>query len=196
MRPVATRYCSSGGSARTLVLVEIAQVADVAAEPPRGALEHEAVSSCAVVGADEIAQRAGAVELAIGQLGIRIAIATECGAEMREVVERSSSSHGRKRSSSRTRAPVSADASPDDRPRVLRPHRDDARRRVPAPQPFVLDRAHTGSGNPRRERDAALASSAAALGRLADIHDRDDALIVLHARGGARRRGRPSRRRS
>jgi hypothetical protein len=116
------------------VLSQIPQLEDAPSQPLRRAFQNRRGQRFPVIGADQVAERTGTVELAIADQPAGLPFATELRAEMPQVVE-----------------PVQYQPRPE--PRLLthqftrlrhpaphhrasislRPHRYDSRRRIPAP---------------------------------------------------------------
>jgi hypothetical protein len=129
--------------------LELAEMADRAAEPTRRAAEHGAGELAEVGRGDHEAQRAGAIELAVrdaagaiaGAVAAGAVAAVQLGAEVREVLERGEHEPRPEAHLLAHERAAAGRAAPHERATVgLRPHRDDAGRRVPAPQPLVLAR--------------------------------------------------------
>ena len=139
------------------VVAEVAQVGDGVAEPPARGAEDRARQRRHVVGAHEVAQRSRAGELPRGQLAWQVV----------EPVEQ------HPRPEPHVVADQRAVHSPPHRDRAVavRPHRDDARGRVPPLEPLVFDRAHHGPPIPPQTRRSL--QSPASSGRL-----RSNACIV------------------
>ena len=114
----------------------------------RRAVQDAARQRFAVVGAHQVPKRAGSVELAIGDQRSR-SVRRQARAQMLQVVEAASSSHGRNRASSRTSAPVPAIR----RQTTARPSASAHTETMPGvgspnPRPFVLAlRAIAASGS-------------------------------------------------
>src|SRR4051794_32176897 len=123
-------------------------MADTLSQSPRGAVENRTRETARIAGADEIPQLAGTAELAIRDASTvrqrvgAVVLARECRAQVRQVVETIEQEPRAKTVHLAHERAGLRHASPDDRvARVLRPHRHDAGRRVPPPQPLFLDGA-------------------------------------------------------
>ncbi len=113
---------------------QLSKVIDLSAQASRGAIEHGRRQHLAIVGAHEIAQRAGTVELAVGHARIGRSLGPEARAKMLEVVEPVEQEPGSESFVFAHQRPGGGDSAPHDGAAVgLRPHGDDPGCRVPAP---------------------------------------------------------------
>ena len=120
-------------------LAELAQMRQRAAEAPRCAAENGGHQRASGVGAHEEPQRSRAVQLAEGDAGPALAFGGEVASEVDQIVEAVEQDPGTKAVVLSHERAGRGHAAPRHRASVrLGPHRDNAGRVVPAPEPFVF----------------------------------------------------------
>ena len=121
-------------------IAELADVTDRAAEPARRAVDDRRRHRRELVRADDEAQGARPGELAVGDARAGVALGAEPVAEVLEIVEAIEDEPRPEPDLVAHELAAGGDASPHRRAAIaIRPHRDDARRRVPAREELVLD---------------------------------------------------------
>jgi hypothetical protein len=124
-----------------LARLELAQVRDGPPQAAAGAVEHDPREGAQVVGADEEPERARARELAPREAPPRRARGAQGAAEVREILERGEEQPRPEADGvALERARAGHPPPHEGAPVRLRPHRHDAGRRVPPPDPLVGDR--------------------------------------------------------